>query len=167
MTTKYFNTVLNQLNYDFSRFTLDDFVAHISQQTGCNIFLFPFAAQGAFLGAWVSDDESDNEYIFYEASLSSIHKVHTILHELAHFLLGHQTRTITEAEIMAIAEGRASLPEMTAFRQKTSSKQEQEAETLAASIFTRVLAEADHAATTSTVSSTAKGNLFLSNLRRN
>ena len=95
MTTKYLNTILNELNYDFATFTLTGFIKHLSQHTGRTINLQPLPIDAHIFGAWISDAECSQEYIFYRESLLPVHIQHTVLHELAHFILGHSTYQAT------------------------------------------------------------------------
>lgn len=45
-------------------------------------------------GVWLAGPKSD--YIFFESDTAKVHQHHTILHELAHILHGHQTVFVDE-----------------------------------------------------------------------
>lgn len=71
-------------------FDLDAFCAHIAAQRGRPLRLVPLEGvpdAATPCGVWVATHSAD--LIFYEPATSSVHKLHIVLHEVAHLLLGH------------------------------------------------------------------------------
>ncbi len=121
--------LLEQLNYDFSKFTFGDFVAWLEEKRGRKIEFREQALRSPDLyGAWLAGE--DRDFIFYEQNTLPIHQTHICLHELSHMICNHSTGKIAalngsqieavllrslhsneeeeEAEIMASTAGRKS-----------------------------------------------------------
>ena len=80
--------VIERLHYDFTAFDIQNFLQHLQQQRQRPIQVvdFPFTAE--IYGLWVPAPTTD--YIFVNAHLLPAHRVHTLLHEIAHLLLNHR-----------------------------------------------------------------------------
>lgn len=80
--------VIERLHYDFTAFDIQHFFQHLQQQRQRRIQVvdFPFTAE--IYGLWVPAPTAD--YIFVNAHLLPAHRVHTLLHEIAHLLLNHR-----------------------------------------------------------------------------
>jgi len=71
-------------------FHLQAFCDRLQERRGRPLSLRPVALPpGSPSGVCVSTQATD--YIFYEASTSSLHQEHIVLHEIGHLLWGHQT----------------------------------------------------------------------------
>jgi hypothetical protein len=79
---------LDALAYDFTVFDIDDFLRHIAQhrQRPLSVHTVPLAPE--LFGFWYPTRETD--FIAINATLHHVHQLHTLLHELAHMLLGHR-----------------------------------------------------------------------------
>ncbi|MFE9256675.1 hypothetical protein [Streptomyces sp. NPDC006879] len=111
-------------------FSIDDLCDRIAQRRGRPIRLHPLpkeAAESGVCGLWIGTDHED--YVFYEAQTTRVHREHIILHELGHILFGHNSLT---------GEGGADgQPPRIMGRTNYTTRQEQEAELLASLIRTR------------------------------
>jgi hypothetical protein len=132
---------LKSLHYDFSVFTLDDFIAWIEKERHRKIFTIPWSLPPGLFGAWLTDAELPTEYIFFRNEVPKIHQVHIQLHELAHFLLGHQTLAISSGLLGKSVTGTAILPfnELARMRSDPDKPGEEEAELLASLIQEQVI----------------------------
>jgi hypothetical protein len=79
--------VITSLEYDFHKFELTNFVDHIARWVRKPIELVPFPFTAQIFGVWVP--APNQNYIFYNERVPYVHRVHIILHELAHILLNH------------------------------------------------------------------------------
>lgn len=71
-------------------FDLDVFCTRIAAQRGRPLRLVPLEGvpdAATPCGVWVATHNAD--LIFYEPATSSVHKLHIVLHEVAHLVLGH------------------------------------------------------------------------------
>jgi hypothetical protein len=84
--------VMDGLGYNFEGFELSDFVNHLCIIRRRDIHIFPFPFEPELFGLWIPAERAD--YIFYNQAVHHIHKVHIILHEIAHMLLDHSCRDI-------------------------------------------------------------------------
>ncbi len=125
--------LLGEIDYDFRKFTMDNFIEWIEDCKGRSILSMPFPMSGGIFGAWISDDEEPWEYIFYRNDVPQIHQVHIQLHEIAHFLCGHPTLRINQQIIEDFLKHKnnVDLLESAIQRSGATSEQETEAETLA------------------------------------
>ncbi len=128
--------VLNELQYDFRGFSIEEFVNRIGGIKGRQIYRIPWDMPAATFGAWLSDEDEPREYIFYRKDVPPVHQIHIQLHELAHFLLGHPTLKINRERIASSLKGQETLPftEYVLSRSTKKSEYEAEAETLASLI---------------------------------
>ena len=81
------SAVIEQLNYDFSRFELNHFLDHIQRLRKRELILMPAVLKHEIVAIWVYSDKAD--YIFFKESDHVIHQTHNILHEIAHMMLDH------------------------------------------------------------------------------
>lgn len=85
---------LGSIDYDFSRFTIDDFTQWIASKRGIAIYLESSDALKRPLGFWVMSE--DGAHVRYSGQLQGMLKIITILHELVHIYLGHKTAFIPQ-----------------------------------------------------------------------
>lgn len=135
---------LAEIDYDFSRFTMEKFVCWLEAQRGRKILFVPRPMPPTLFGAWLAGD--DRDYIFYEANTLPIHQAHIQLHELAHILCGHLTEEVDSQQVQILLRqvdppaGRAPrVYETLLLRSTYSDEAELEAETLTALIQEQVL----------------------------
>jgi len=133
--------ILSELNYDFRAFTIENFISWIERAKHRKIVLIPWVMPSGMFGAWMSDGDEPREYIFYRDNVPSIHKIHIQLHELAHYLCGHPTKSITRKTLQESRDGTRVLPfdELVKLRSPELSAYEFEAETLASIIQEQVI----------------------------
>lgn len=150
---------LSNLKYDFEAFTVESFVRAVGKMLDRKIHLLAITMPINFSGAWVSDAELPNEYIFFDVSMPPMLATHTILHEVSHIILGHKTATITAAEVKKYINDLKSLPKDAALRtqQPGSDAKEEDAEKLASYIFQEAVNNCD----TLYKSSLKNGNKYL------
>lgn len=133
--------VLQELNFDFSIFTLDGFLQAAGRSKGRQIEVVPCNLPPDVLGIWLTDETAPVEYISYQRRLPEIQQIHVQLHEVSHFLMGHETRRINrQAIIEAAGRGDVSLlDEVTQLRSSQTTNWEKEAETLSSMIQKQVI----------------------------
>lgn len=119
---------LNQMDFDFSQFTMERFVAYVEQERGRKILFIPYSMPVGMFGVWMSDADEPYEYVFYDRTAPPIHQIHIQLHELSHILNNHKTNSKDRANLEQILEKKD------ADFSPAYLKMEQEAETLAALI---------------------------------
>lgn len=86
--------LLQALNYPWSQFEITSFIEWLQKKQERDIVLFPATTPAHVDGLWLTSDTT--EFIIYSNRLTGIHRDHVILHEIAHWLLGHQTLDIDE-----------------------------------------------------------------------
>jgi IrrE N-terminal-like domain len=86
--------LLQELNYPWSQFEIQSFIEWLQKKKTRDIVLFPATTPGHVDGLWLTSDTT--EFIIYSNRLTGIHRDHVILHEIAHWLLGHKTLDIDE-----------------------------------------------------------------------
>ena len=133
--------ILSELNYDFRDFTIDHFIDWIETVRGRKFILYPWTMPSGMFGAWMTVGDEPKEYIFYRDSISRLHQIHVILHELSHFLCGHPTKTITKKLIQESFNSGRVLPfnDLVQLRSPEMSVYEHEAESLASLIQDQVI----------------------------
>lgn len=140
--------VINRLDYDFKRFELNHFLAHIALRRGRGLYCRGFPFEAGIFGMWIPGETQD--YIAYNSNTYHIHYSHIILHEVGHLVLGHQPVNFQAifgemaSEFMQVlAEGGESsgrvLPRQISDDLLHVHPQEQEAETFSTLIQTRVI----------------------------
>ena len=77
---------VEQLNYDWRQFTLDDFIRHVQQHRGRPITIIGVSLL-EFSGLCLSTPVQD--YIFYATNRHPTLQQHAKLHEIAHLVLDH------------------------------------------------------------------------------
>ena len=96
-----FQTIIDNLKYNFAAFTLDDFVCHLEELRRRTIIVCDFPFQPELFGLWFPEAMTD--YIFVNKRVHPVHRTHIVLHELSHIMLEHQTVPLDElldAEIL-------------------------------------------------------------------
>jgi hypothetical protein len=115
-------------------FDLCQFVSGLERQRHRPIELRPFSSEpGCPCGLWISTAEVD--YIYHEAGTTPFHATHIAVHEVAHMLLSHQHTATWDQFIGLLApDVDEALIQLILGRSAYSTKEEQEAETLASLI---------------------------------
>ena len=161
--------ILWELKFDFADFSMETFLRCVSRKKGREIIPIPWEMQmpSGLFGAWVSDSDEPIEYIFYRGDLSPIHKIHTQLHELSHFLCGHPTLHISQELLGQVAFEKASLrfADLPKLRSPNKAQIEAEAETLAHLIQERVVRHASLAQLTGDLSAEKSFADFVKTMR--
>ena len=129
--------LLTELDYDFSRFTLDGFVHWLAKRRGWPIVFVPWEMPPNLSGAWVASDGQD--YIFFDQDTQPIHQTHIKLHEMAHMLCDHPTVRVEHEQALLVADPTIS---RILLRSTRSDQEELEAETLATLIQEQILRHA-------------------------
>ena len=83
-------TILDDLDYDFSRLTVEHFVTWLEGKKRRVITLVPWSVPSAISGAWISTSDY-HDYIFYDEDASPMLQQHIQLNHLARILLDHKT----------------------------------------------------------------------------
>ncbi len=106
--------VIAGLHYDFSRFTIPHFIAHLEALRQREIILNGVAFDGRLHGLWVRAETAD--YVFFDSRTHPVHRVHHILHEVGHMVLGHRLHDLAaflSPELVAQLRGSAFPPNFT------------------------------------------------------
>ena len=122
---------LDDLNYDFTSFSIEAFANFIGQRLNREILFIPMKMPPARFGAWIRDKDDPCEFIFYQQGLTFVHTIHILLHELAHLILSHPTAELSTSDIEQILCGDRKLPALSAQRFSEKSQHEEEAELMA------------------------------------
>jgi hypothetical protein len=93
--------VIDTLAYDFRAFTPFDFVEHVQTVLQQSIYVLSVPLGPGFFGFWVRKPKA--HYIIHNTDLHPTHKIHTLLHELAHIVLQHQGKPLSEVVSPEIA----------------------------------------------------------------
>lgn len=165
-TTDRMLTKLDSLGFDFSRFTIEGFVSWLEAKTGRRIFMLAMGMPAGMYGAWLSDAEHPNEYIFYDDTAPQLQQVHTQLHELSHFICQHQTLRVVGADLAHILQALQSgrMPDSVLLRARNSDENEEEAEIMAMLIQSQVIQHERLSELTNVVSANAEAAAYLHNM---
>lgn len=129
--------VLKELGFEFATFTLESFLQAAGRSRGRSIEVFACDLPTDVLGVWLTDTVVPTEYIFYQKGLPDIQQIHVQLHEVSHFLMGHQTRRINRQALIEAAQRGTPislLEEIVQLRSPRIAAWEVEAETLSSLI---------------------------------
>jgi hypothetical protein len=110
LNLKQIEVVVDNMKYDFTHFKLSAFIDHIECLKRRPILVLPSKFQDEALSAvWVKAETA--HYMLYNYRYHRIHVTHSVLHEIAHLMLGHPCHKLDE--VLApelIAELRLSNP---------------------------------------------------------
>ncbi len=95
--------VLKDIDYDFSQFTLPDFIQWLEQREQHEVQCLPFDMPVGLFGCWLTSDHA-TEYILYDCKSPPMHRNHIILHEICHWLRNHPTYCLTEETLRVASE---------------------------------------------------------------
>ena len=119
--------VLDSLDYDFTQFNVEHFVEHIESLRRKPIQMVAMPLTATLFGMWVPTPSQD--YLIYNATLQRVHQIHTILHEIAHMVLNHSLRPLSDVllpeQLEALSVGRLRFAPTADY---SSDPEEQEAE---------------------------------------
>jgi hypothetical protein len=133
-------TLLAEIDYDFSAFSPQGFARWLERRRGRPIELIPWRIRSAASGAWLADEERD--YVFYESEAPLFYQEHVQLHEMAHMLCGHSTATVCFRRRQPSCQIKAQLALTPLPRSHRFDESELEAETLADLIQEQILRHA-------------------------
>ena len=123
---------LKRLGYSFAQFELESFVRCVEKQCGRHIVFIATDFPPGYDGAWISAKDELVEYICFDRTLSPLHQVHVKLHELGHIICGHQTLTLSQAEMKQLLASQGDLSVLLCRTNETMPRrQEREAEMVA------------------------------------
>jgi hypothetical protein len=142
---------LEDLQYDFRNFELTHFLKHIARLRKRDIICKGMEFQDNLFGLWIPAETAD--YIAYNNDCYTLHRMHIILHEVAHMLLNHKPHQLAEALDDSIADWiaqsstqdstnspiKAYLPRTVSGQYIRSDQQEAEAEDFVTLIQNRVI----------------------------
>jgi hypothetical protein len=133
--------ILTELKYDFRAFTIEHFANWIETVKGRKILLIPWHMPSGLFGAWMSDGEIPQEYIFFRKNAERLLQIHIQLHEISHFLCGHPTKKISKAQVKEAHKKGIALPfdEMVRLRSPDKNAYERDAESLASLIQEQII----------------------------
>ncbi|MEM9954337.1 MAG: hypothetical protein AAF846_22190 [Chloroflexota bacterium] len=80
--------MLQELNFDYTRFTLKNYIDHVAAHIGRHLELVPFDLSVATTGMCVRTKNGD--FIFFNENRHRLLQEHIVIHETAHLLFGHQ-----------------------------------------------------------------------------
>lgn len=101
--------LLDEIDYDFSHFTLEEFARWLEDRRGRRIVFVPWTMPPALSGAWAAEC-GGSDYIFYEEHTHPLHQAHIKLHELAHMLCGHSTVEVGSGRVQAFLDQTTAAP---------------------------------------------------------
>ena len=84
--------VVEGLGYNFDHFNIEDFQHHVAGRRGRPLEVRYVPLSPELFGFWFPAEHAD--YVAINAKLHPAHRIHTLLHELAHMLLGHRGRKL-------------------------------------------------------------------------
>ena len=141
--TQRVKALLDELDYDFSSFTLEGFADWLAQRRRRQIVFVPKSMPASISGAWVKGHDKD--YIFCEMDTPIVHQAHIQLHEMAHMLCGHPTVEVGPQQTQALLRhtGRIDSQALEHLLQRSvhSGQAEEEAESLTLFVQERVFAQ--------------------------
>lgn len=132
--------LFQQLGYDFTQFTLPHFIHWLEEREKVTFQLLAWDAEPGCSGSLWLDYEPNHHLIFYNQNVSPLHQAHIILHELAHYLLGHTPEhQVTRQELTRWFHRQELSAKSIFLRSQLSDEQEQEAELLAMLIQSHII----------------------------
>ncbi len=126
--------IIEELDFDYSSFTIQRFVTFIEDYIGRKIELIPWTMPKKIFGAWISDQDLSTEFIFFDENAPPMHRIHILLHELGHLIRDHKTLHLDIAHIgglIAKGEGSEDLITSALMRSDQTNTEEVEAELFA------------------------------------
>ena len=82
------DAIVESLGYNFNSFDVTDFLHHISSRRKRELSVHTVPLSPKLFGFWYAT--ADTDFIGINAKLHPAHQIHTLLHEVAHMLLGHR-----------------------------------------------------------------------------
>lgn len=82
------DAVIEALNYNFVEFEMEDFLRHVALRRNRPLRVHTAPLSPDLFGFWYPAQDID--FIAVNANLHPAHQLHTVLHEVAHMLLGHR-----------------------------------------------------------------------------
>ena len=89
-------SMLEKLDYDYTEFTIKNYISHIELYLKRHVKLVPFDLSTATSGVCVR--QTDMDLIFFNKNRHSILQEHIVIHESAHLLFNHQLLSINISE---------------------------------------------------------------------
>lgn len=88
--------VLERLDYDFDHFELDHFIHYVEHIRERKIYPTSCDLPGELTGLWIPGESLPIDFVIYKADTHPMHQAHIILHELAHMLMEHPPRSLSQ-----------------------------------------------------------------------
>ena len=82
------DAIIESLGYNFNKFDVTDFLHHIATRRSRELSVHTVPLSSQLFGFWYST--ADTDFVGINAKLHPAHQIHTLLHEIAHMLLGHR-----------------------------------------------------------------------------
>lgn len=135
--------VIDALDYHFEAFELTHFLNHLECLRRRELVLMAARFSPRLSGVWIKAETAD--YVFYPADSHAVYRVHSILHEIGHILLGHACRPIESFLPPALLTHFGKPPPVGRLRQVSSpmSDAEEQACELFVALFQRNIVRAD------------------------
>ena len=131
-------TILDQLDYDFSDFSLQSLAAWLSARRRRQIEFVGRTMPPNLYGAWIRGEFRD--YIFYDQNTAPVHQLHIKLHELSHILCNHENEILSQNRIaILLRKDSTELAQEGTLRSKFTDHNEQEAEVMASLLIERIM----------------------------
>ncbi|MEO8391409.1 MAG: ImmA/IrrE family metallo-endopeptidase [Chloroflexota bacterium] len=81
------DAIIESLGYNFASFDVTNFLSHVSSRRKRELSVHTVPLSPELFGFWYPTVDTD--FIGINAKLHPAHQIHTLLHEIAHILLGH------------------------------------------------------------------------------
>ena len=134
--------VLDNLDFDFSQFTMDSFVDWIERDRGRKINFILWDMPPGMFGVWMSDADEPIEHVFIDKDTPPLHRGHIQLHELSHIICTHPTTRLDKTKMQELLLKAAQDPGVlneVLLRTPAKKELEEEAEVMAALIQHQVI----------------------------
>lgn len=88
-------SIIDSLHYDFATFNISHFLHHLEIHRHRSLNVSYVALAPELFGLWSPGQSQD--YVFINSTLHPAHQIHSLLHEIAHLLLGHRGVDLEQA----------------------------------------------------------------------
>ena len=95
---------LDNLGFHAEITTFNQLVQQLEIKNNRQIHLLPIRIPPGIHGAWISDGERPNEYVFYNAAMPVLLQLRIQLHELSHLICQHSTLRVTSKTLKTILQ---------------------------------------------------------------
>jgi len=95
---------LDNLGFHAEIATFNQLVRWLEIKINRQIHLLPIRMPPGIHGAWISDGERPNEYVFYNAAMPVLLQTRIQLHELSHLICQHPTLQVTSKTLKTMLQ---------------------------------------------------------------